>query len=85
MVMSVWAHKAGKLQWFNNDIMQLIQALPSYKSSRLKHQYEKKKVTFATNGWQTLWTIVFVHEDQEQFEKDISIVQQHYKQICTIT
>jgi len=85
MVMSIWAHKTWRLKWFNEELIERIQDLPSYKSSRLKQQFKNKKVTFATNGWQTLWTIVCVHEDQQQFEKDIMFIEQQYKEICMIT
>lgn len=69
------------LVWFNEDILQKIQQLPSTKSIKKINAYINQNVWHAKSWYNRLGSIILENTNYEQFLQDCSYVEKVYKNI----
>lgn len=83
-VFALYPKHEGILIEKNSELINEISKLPSFERIRILDNQIWKKVWFTKNGYSKMGSIVLVNNNNDQFEKDVSMVEKSYFDILKI-
>lgn len=80
----IFATSTGILQWFNQDMIQKLQELPSFSFIELQDDMIGKIVGSPKDGYSNLWKFFIKTPHKEEFSRDMDFILKHYKDIVEV-